>query len=600
MTANQLRELYLKFFESKGHAIISGASLIPENDPTVLFTTAGMHPLVPYLLGEPHPAGRRLVNVQKCVRTGDIEAVGDASHLTFFEMLGNWSLGDYFKREAITWSYEFLTSREYLGFDPSRLSVTVFEGEEGIPRDEESIAIWRELGIPDERIYALPRDDNWWGPAGQTGPCGPDTEMFIDTLQEACGAECRPGCHCGKYIEIWNDVFMQYNKTAEGKYEPLQQVNVDTGMGVERTICMLQGVESVYETELFAPLMAEIDALSSAAADALDENTRQRARRIIADHLRTATFILGDPRGGVKPGNVGANYVLRRLIRRAVRYARLLGISSGFAPRMAEIVIANYSHFYSELAAGRETIINELTTEEERFERTLNAGQREFDKVAVALTTHGQTQLSGRTAFKLYDTYGFPLEMTEELAAEAGLTVDRDGYEAAFRKHQELSKQSEANFKGGLADHGVATTRLHTATHLLQQALIDVLGDHVQQKGSNITPERLRFDFTHSAKLTQEELEQVERIVNEQIARKLPMTMVTMTLAEAQASGAIALFTGKYDEQVKVYSAGDFSSEVCGGPHVQNTGELGRFRIKKEESSSAGVRRIRAVLEAAD
>ena len=595
MTAEQLREKYLRFFESKGHTIISGASLIPENDPTVLFTTAGMHPLVPYLLGEPHPAGRRITDVQKCVRTGDIDAVGDDAHLTFFEMLGNWSLGDYFKKEAITWSYEFLTSPECLGFDPSRLSVTVFEGEGDIPRDDESITIWKSLGIPEERIHALPKADNWWGPAGQTGPCGPDTEMFIDTLKPACGDGCRPGCHCGKYLEIWNDVFMQYNKTADGRYEPLGQVNVDTGMGVERTICMLQGRASIFDTELFAPLMERIRALSTNPPE--DAAARQRAERIIADHIRTAAFILGDPKGGVKPGNIGANYVLRRLIRRAVRYARLLGIGSGFARDLAGIVVANYRGVYPELEKNRETIFSELSTEEDRFAKTISAGQREFDKVSAALKQHGQTSLSGRTAFKLYDTYGFPLEMTIELAAEQGLEVDQAGYEEAFKKHQELSKQGEGTFKGGLADHDETTTRLHTATHLLQQALRTVLGNHVEQKGSNITPERLRFDFTHSAKMTPEELAEVQRIVNEQIARDMPVTMEAMTVEEARARGAMALFTAKYGEQVKVYSAGDFSVEVCGGPHAKRTGELGRFRIVKEESSSAGVRRIKAVLE---
>lgn len=593
LTADQLRDKYLKFFESKGHAIISGASLIPENDPTVLFTTAGMHPLVPYLLGEPHPAGRRLTDVQKCVRTGDIDAVGDSCHLTFFEMLGNWSLGDYFKKEAITWSFEFLT--QHLGFSPDQLSVTVFEGEAGIPRDEESIAIWKSLGIPEARIHALPKEDNWWGPAGATGPCGPDTEMFIDNGQPACGPACRPGCRCGKYIEIWNDVFMQYNKTAEGTYEPLKQHNVDTGMGVERTICMMNGCATVFETELFAPLMAQIKALSTVRPE---EESAVRAERIIADHMRTSVFILGDPKGGVKPGNVGANYVLRRLIRRSVRYAKLLGIASGYTRSLAEIVIDNYKHVYPELEKNRETVIGELTAEEERFEKTLTAGQREFDKVAGALKQHGQTTLSGRTAFKLYDTYGFPLEFTEELAAELGLAVDRAGYEEAFKKHQELSKQGDATFKGGLADNTVATTRLHTATHLLHKALQMVLGPHAQQKGSNITPERLRFDFSHSEKMTPEQLKQVEEIVNDAIRRNLVVTMETMTIEEAKAKGATALFAAKYGEQVKVYAAGDFSMEVCGGPHAATTGELGGFKIQKEESSSAGVRRIKAVITA--
>ncbi|HNX34942.1 MAG TPA: alanine--tRNA ligase, partial [Kiritimatiellia bacterium] len=508
LTADQLRDKYLKFFESKGHAIISGASLIPENDPTVLFTTAGMHPLVPYLLGEKHPSGTRLTDVQKCVRTGDIDAVGDSCHLTFFEMLGNWSLGDYFKKEAISWSYEFLTG--HLGFSPDQLSVTVFKGEGDIPRDDESAAIWKSLGIPESRIHALPKDDNWWGPAGTTGPCGPDTEMFIDTGKPACGPDCRPGCRCGKYIEIWNDVFMQYNKTADGAYEPLKQSNVDTGMGVERTICMMNGYATVFETELFAPLMAKIKELSTARPDS--EESAVRAERIIADHMRTSVFVLGDPKGGVKPGNVGANYVLRRLIRRSVRYAKMLGIAPGYTRALAEIVIDNYKHVYPELEKNRETVITELVTEEERFEKTLHAGQKEFDKVAGALKQHGQTTLSGRTAFKLYDTYGFPLEFTEELASEQGLAVDRPGYEEAFKKHQETSKQGDATFKGGLADNTVATTRLHTATHLLHEALHKVLGPHALQKGSNITPERLRFDFSHPEKMTPEQIQQVEDI----------------------------------------------------------------------------------------
>jgi alanyl-tRNA synthetase len=594
LTADHLRSQYLAFFRSKGHTVISGASLIPENDPTVLFTTAGMHPLVPYLLGEPHPGGRRLTDVQKCVRTGDIDAVGDASHLTFFEMLGNWSLGDYFKKEAITWSYEFLTSPQWLGFSPDQLSVTVFCGGEGVPQDDESIAIWESLGIPRARIYALPKEDNWWGPAGLTGPCGPDTEMFIDTGTSACSQACRPGCRCGKYVEIWNDVFMQYNKTADGRYEPLKQSNVDTGMGVERTICMMNGCQTVYETELFAPLMAQIRALATARP--ADEAAAVRAERIIADHLRTSVFILGDPKGGVKPGNLGANYVLRRLIRRSVRYAKLLGIAPGYSRALAGTVIANYRHVYPELEAARETILAELAGEEERFEKTLASGQREFDKVAGALRQHGQTHLSGRTAFKLYDTYGFPLEFTEELAAEQGLAVDRAGYEEAFKKHQELSKQGDSNFKGGLADNTLATTRLHTATHLLHQALQTVLGPHALQKGSNITPERLRFDFAHHEKVTPAQLAEVERIVNDIIARDLPITCETMPFEQAKASGATALFAAKYGEEVKVFTVGSFSKEVCGGPHAARTGELGAFKIQKEEASSAGVRRIKAVL----
>lgn len=593
LTADALREMYLKFFESKGHTIISGASVIPENDPTVLFTTAGMHPLVPYLLGEKHPAGTRLTDVQKCVRTGDIEAVGDSAHLTFFEMLGNWSLGDYFKKDAIAWSFEFLTKQ--LGFDPAQLSVTVFEGEGDIPRDEEAIAYWKAQGIPEERIYPKGREDNWWGPAGTTGPCGPDTEMFIDTGKEPCCETCSPGCGCGKYIEIWNDVFMQYNKTADGKYEPLAQHNVDTGMGVERTICMLNGYKTVYESELFLPLLEKIRELTTVE---LDDEKRVRAERIIADHMRTATIILGDPKGGVKPGNVGANYVLRRLIRRAVRYGMDLGLPAGFTAMMADIVIGTYRNFYPELLEKRELIVGELTAEEQRFAKTLTQGRHEFEKVASVMAQHGQTQISGKTAFKLYDTYGFPLELTQELAAERGMSVDIDGFNKAEAKHKEASKQGEGVFKGGLADHSEQTTRLHSATHLLHKALKLVLGEHVNQKGSNITAERLRFDFSHGEKMTKEQLEQVEDMVNVQIARALPIVCETMTIEDAKAAGATALFTAKYGEQVKVYTMGDFSKEVCGGPHAENTSELVAFKILKEESSSAGVRRIKAIIGA--
>lgn len=591
LTADALREMYLKFFESKGHTIISGASVIPENDPTVLFTTAGMHPLVPYLLGEPHPAGRRLTDVQKCVRTGDIDAVGDSAHLTFFEMLGNWSLGDYFKKEAIAWSFEFLTTK--LGLKPEDLYVTVFKGEEGIPRDDEAIACWKAQGIPESHIFPKGREDNWWGPAGVTGPCGPDTEMFLDTGKPACGPDCGPGCHCGKYMEIWNDVFMQYNKTAEGTYEPLKQHNVDTGMGVERTICMINGYTDVYESELFLPLLERIRALTT---NDLPEEKRIRAERIIADHMRTATIILGDPKGGVKPGNVGANYVLRRLIRRAVRYGMDLGLPAGFTAEMADLVIGVYKGFYPDLLEKRDSIVAELTAEENRFAKTLTQGRHEFEKVADVMAQHGQTQISGKTAFKLYDTYGFPLEITQELAAERGMTVDADGFAKAEAKHKEASKQGEGVFKGGLADHSEQTTRLHTATHLLHKALKIVLGDHVNQKGSNITAERLRFDFSHPEKMTKEQLEQVEDLVNEQIKRALPITCETMAIEDAKASGATALFTAKYGEQVKVYTMGDFSKEVCGGPHANNTSELVAFKILKEESSSAGVRRIKAII----
>ena len=610
LTADELRETYLKFFESKGHAIISGASVIPENDPTVLFTTAGMHPLVPYLMGEmPHPAGTRLTDVQKCVRTGDIDAVGDSAHLTFFEMLGNWSLNDYFKKEAIGWSFEFLTTK--LGFSPDQLSVTVFagegkEGEEGyIPADEEAAAIWRSLGIPDERIYRLPREDNWWGPAGSTGPCGPDTEMFIDTGKPKCSDGCRPGCSCGKYIEIWNDVFMQYNKNAEGKYEPLGRHNVDTGMGVERTVCMLSGAPTVYDTEIFAPIMAKIEELSSSAGKGAGapelpsgpSDDRLRAKRIVADHMRTATFILCDPKGGVKPGNVGANYVLRRLIRRAVRYGRQLGIAPGFTPKLAAVISAKYAHVYPELAANLAQCQADLEAEENRFNQTLDKGEAMFNKVAEQLKLHGQNEISGKTAFKLYDTFGFPFEMTLEMAEKAGLTVDKAGFEEANRKHQELSRTTSAGaFKAGLQDNSEVVTRLHTATHLLHAALHKVLGPTANQKGSNITAERLRFDFTWPEKMTDAQIAEAEKLVNEWIQQGIEVTKKVTTVEEAKAEGAMALFGSKYGDQVTLYTIGDVSKEICCGPHVGNTKELGSFKIQKEQSSSAGVRRIKAVI----
>ena len=595
MTADELREMYLKFFEGKGHTVISGSSLIPQNDPTVLFTTAGMHPLVPYLLGEPHPAGNRLCNCQKCIRTGDIDKVGDGSHLTFFEMLGNWSLGDYWKEDAITWSFEFLTSAEYLGFNPDKLFVTVFEGNETVPMDEESIRVWKKLGIPSERIFPMSAEENWWGIPGSTGPCGPDTEMFIDTGKQACGPDCRPGCSCGKYFEIWNDVFMQYEKLADGSYVPLKQHNVDTGMGVERTVAMLQGRKTVFETEMFTPVMDVISAESE--RNIQDEEKSGQAFRVIADHLRSSVFILGDEQG-ITPGNLGQGYVLRRLIRRSIRYAKKLGLGVGFSRPVAECVIENYKHIYPELAENRERILNELVDEEEKFNKTLNRGMSELDKVLDQMKAHGQTVLSGRMAFRLYDTCGFPLEFTEEICQEHGFSVDRKGFDKAFEKHKEVSKQgADKAFKGGLADRSEAATRLHTATHLLHRSLQIVLGDHVKQKGSNITSERLRFDFSHPAKMTSEEMRKVEDLVNEAIKKKLPIEVETMSLEEARNAGATALFAGKYGEQVKVYSIGDFSKEVCGGPHVKNTGELGNFKIKKEEASSAGVRRIRAVLE---
>ncbi len=606
ITADELRDLYLTFFESKGHKIIPGASVIPENDPTVLFTTAGMHPLVPYLMGAmEHPAGTRLTDVQKCVRTGDIDAVGDAAHLTFFEMLGNWSLNDYFKKEAISWSFEFLTTK--LGFSPEQLNVTVFRGEgkpgeDGyIPADEEAVAIWKSLGLPDERIFRLPREDNWWGPAGTTGPCGPDTEMFIDTGKPKCGPDCRPGCSCGKYIEIWNDVFMQYLKNEEGKFVPLGRHNVDTGMGVERTVCMMTGAPTVYDTEIFQPIMAKIDELRAAGGtdggERLNADETLKARRIVADHMRTATFILCDPKGGVKPGNVGANYVLRRLIRRAVRYARQLGIAEGFTVTLAEVICEKYSHVYPELKANLEQCRHDLESEEKRFNATLDKGEAMYKKVAEQLRAHGQSQISGKTAFKLYDTFGFPFEMTCEMAAKDGLTVDKEGFEEANRKHQELSRTTSAGaFKAGLQDNSEVVTRMHTATHLLHAALHQVLGPTALQKGSNITAERLRFDFTWPQPMTAEEKAKVEELVNGWIAQGIDVTKKMTTVEEAKKEGAMALFGAKYGDQVSLYTIGDVSKEICCGPHVANTKELGSFKIVKEQSSSAGVRRIKAVI----
>jgi alanyl-tRNA synthetase len=510
-------------------------------------------------------------------------------------MLGNWSLGDYFKKDAIAFSYEFLTSPHWLGFSPDVLSVTVFAGDAEVPPDNEAAEVWKSVGIPAPRIHFLPRKDNWWGPAGQSGPCGPDTEMFIDTGIPACGPTCKPGCHCGKYFEVWNDVFMQYNKTAEGTYPPLAQKTVDTGMGVERTIAMMQGKKTVFETELFWPVIESLQAHTGKTCGA--EAGLDASFRIIADHLRSSVFILGDDRG-VKPSNLGQGYILRRLIRRAIRHGRKLGLEKSFLGTLAAAVVTINESFYPELRERAGMIAHELGAEEDRFSETLQKGEKEFEKLLPNLLKNPQKIIPGRVAFRLYDTYGFPIEITEELAREHGMTVDRKGFDEAFEKHQELSKAgAEKTFKGGLADNSEMTTRLHTATHLLHQALRQVLGAHVAQKGSNITAERLRFDFTHPAPMSPEEVKKVEAIVNEQIARDLPVAMEVMSLEQAKAAGSIALFGEKYEEKVKVYSIGDFSKEVCGGPHAQKTGTLGRFVIQKEQSSSAGVRRIRAILE---
>ena len=595
VTSAQLREMFQKFMESKGCARIHSASVIPENDPTVLFTTAGMHPLVPYLMGAKHPAGTRLTDVQKCIRTGDIDDVGDSSHLTFFEMLGNWSPGDYFKKEAISWSWEFLTSPEYLGLDKDRLAFTVFEGDENCPRDTESHDLWRSMGVAEDHIFYLPKEHNWWGPAGITGPCGPDTEMFIITDKEPCGPDCSPACSCGRYLEIWNDVFMQYNKQADGTFAPLAQKNVDTGMGLERTICVLNGKKTVYETDAFTDILAKIAELSGHTYGENEEVTK--AFRIVADHMRTSTFILGDDRG-VSPSNTDQGYILRRLIRRAVRYAMQLGMPEGFTCEIAKVIINQYKDVYPELERNSAFVLEQLKLEEGRFARTLKQGNKEFDKVASRVENG---TLDGLSAFHLYDTYGFPIEMTCELARERGLKVDIPAFEECFKQHQATSHAgAEQRFKGGLADHSEETTKLHTATHLLHAALRKVLGDEVHQKGSNITAERLRFDFTFGRKVTKEELAEVEKLVNEAIESHTPVVCREMTVADAKAEGAIGLFESKYGEKVRTYKMGDYSFEICGGPHAENTGDLGEFHILKEESSSAGVRRIKAVLKKKD
>ncbi|MDX9898885.1 MAG: alanine--tRNA ligase [Spirochaetia bacterium] len=594
ITPDQLRTSYLEFFQSKQHAVISGKSLLPENDPTVLFTTAGMHPLVPYLLGEPHPAGKRLVDYQKCVRTGDIDEVGDAAHLTCFEMLGNWSLGDYFKKEAIAYSWEFLTSGDWLALDPRKLSVTVFKGDDNAPMDEESARHWKAVGIAEDRIAYLPAEDNWWA-AGSSGPCGPDTEIFYWVGEGLPPAGSNKGSDPENWMEIWNNVFMEFNRLDEKTLVKLPAQNVDTGMGLERTVTVLNGKTSVYQTEIFQPIIAAIEYVSHYVYGS--DPAKDASVRIIADHIRAATFIIGDPKG-VSPSNVGAGYVVRRLIRRAVRHGRKLGIEGSFLSGPAIIVIERFGGPYPELVENRARVLTELEREEAKFLETLVKGEHEFEKMLPNLLRNPQRIMSGRMAFKLYDTYGFPIELTEELASENGMTVNREEFDDAFKKHQELSRAGAGEtFKGGLADQSEQTTRYHTATHLLHKALRMVLGEHVAQKGSNITTERLRFDFSHPAPMSSEEVARVQAIVNEQIARDLPVTMTMMPLEEAKASGAMALFGEKYEDVVKVYAIGDFSKEVCGGPHVEKIGALGKFVIQKEQSSSAGVRRIRAVLE---
>lgn len=573
--------------------------MIPENDPSVLFTTAGMHPLVPYLLGEKHPAGTRLTDYQKCIRTGDIDEVGDPSHLTCFEMLGNWSLGDYFKKESIAFSYEFLTSKDWLGLDPKKISVTVFAGDENAPRDEDAANYWKENGMPEDKIAYLPASDNWWA-AGPTGPCGPDTEIFYWVGEGLPPVGSNKGTDPANWMEIWNNVFMQFNRKDEKTLEPLPKQNVDTGMGLERTNCILQGKTSVYLTEVFQPIIKKIEELSSYTYGS--DGEKDKSVRIIADHSRAAVFILGDQRG-VTPSNLGAGYVLRRLIRRAVRHGMKLGIDKAFLAQIAEAVVANFKNAYPELEQNKDKIYKELTAEEDRFRLTLKNGEAEFQKMLPNLMKNPKKEISGKVAFRLYDTFGYPLELTQELGAEHGFTVDIEGFKEAERKHQEASKSLDAGkAKGGLAEQSEITTKYHTATHLLQQALVQVLGDQVAQKGSNINNERMRFDFTFERPMTPEEIKQVEDIVNQKIKEDLPVTMEILPLEKAKEEGARALFTNKYGEDVKVYTIGRdpktdwFSKEVCGGPHVQHTAQIGDFKITKEQSSSAGVRRIRAVI----
>jgi len=581
MTSNELKKAFFDYFKSKEHKLISSASLIPENDPSVLFTTAGMHPLVPYLMGEKHPEGKRLVSVQKCVRTGDIDEVGDATHHTFFEMLGNWSLGDYFKKETIQFSWEFLT--EVLKLDKDKLAVSIFGGNKDVKDyDKESEEIWLSLGLDKKRIQKV--KENWWGPAGQSGPCGPDTEMFFWSSEEKVPEIFDETDD--RWVEIWNDVIMEYDKSMTGEYSSLKQKNIDTGMGLERTLAVLNGYNDNYLTALWQPIIKQLEKLSGKKYE-----EDKKSFRIVADHIRSAVFILGDPRG-VAPSNKDQGYVLRRLIRRAIRFAKQLGIPDGYMASLGNLFIAGYCVDYPELEKNEIFIRTELQKEEEKFSKTLDKGIKQLEKLI------SNNSLDEKEAFNLFATYGFPLEMTLELAKEHGLKLSEDKYKKEFAKHQELSRTASAGmFKGGLADDSQMSTRYHTATHLLHQALRDVLGNHVEQRGSNINESRLRFDFIHDKPMTAEEITKVEDIVNEQIKKAMAVNFEEMSVEDAKNSGAIGLFDKKYGEMVKVYRVGDYSKEICGGPHVKNTSELGHFKIKKEQSSSAGIRRIKAVLE---
>lgn len=584
MKAIDIRNKYLKFFEKHGHTVIPSAPVIPENDPSVLFTTAGMHPLVPYLLGEKHPAGNRLTDYQKCIRTVDIDEVGDNRHLTYFEMLGNWSLGDYFKEESIAMSYEFLT--EELQIPAEKLSVTCFAGDDDAPRDTVSYECWKKAGIPDERIYFFGKDDNWWI-AGEEGPCGPDTEMFYDTGKPACSENCNPSCGCGKYVEIWNNVFMEYLKSKDGKYSKLQQKNVDTGLGLERMAMLLQGKQTPFEIELFAPVMEKLVELQN--QDFI------QSRRIVAEHLRSSMMIIND---GGRPSNVDRGYILRRLLRRMTRHLNKLEVNLEKLPELIDVSIAALQEMYPELLKNQETIKSVIIEEKDKFMKTLAKGEKEFEKIVTKLKAEGKNKLDTQNVFNLYETYGFPPEMTLELAEENAMEVEMEEFDKLFQEHQAKSRMgSEAKFKGGLASTGEQETKYHTATHLLNAALKVILGEHVHQKGSNITAERMRFDFSHPAKMMPEEKQQVEDLVNHWIAEGLAVTAKEMPKEEALQSGAECMFIEKYPDMVTVYSIGEISKELCGGPHVKNTKELGHFKIQKEEASSSGVRRIKAILE---
>ena len=584
MKAIEIRNKYLNFFKKHGHAVIPSASLIPENDPSVLFTTAGMQPLVPYLLGEKHPSGTRLTDYQKCLRTNDIEEVGDNRHLTYFEMLGNWSLGDYFKEESIQMSFDFLTKE--LQIPVEKLSVTVFAGDDDCPRDELAAECWKKAGILDGHIYYYGKDDNWWI-AGEEGPCGPDTEMFYDTGKPACGPDCQPSCDCGKYVEIWNNVFMEYFKSKDGKYSKLAQRNVDTGLGLERMTMLLQGKETPFDTELFKPVMDKLSELQK--VDNIE------SRRIIAEHLRSSMMVISD---GGRPSNVDRGYILRRLIRRMVRHMNKLQINLDEISTLIDINVKNLKEMYPDLAKNQELIKNVIIEEKNKFVKTLAHGEKEFEKEMNKAKEQGKTKIDGKVVFKLYDTYGFPPEVTSELAQENDMTVDMKEFDELFKAHQEKSRMgSEQKFKGGLAEQNDTTIAYHTATHLLNAALKVVLGPETHQRGSNITVDRMRFDFNCDHKMTDEEKKQTEDLVNKWIQDAIPVTVEEMKKEEAVKSGAECMFIEKYPEVVTVYTIGDVSKELCGGPHVKNTSELGKFKIKKEEASSAGVRRIKAILE---